>query len=210
MKKQFYTILGEGRCRELAAKNSTVWNLLELGENPKSKEFGGRLREGIAKGFIREFLPRAFEIKSGLVFDSTSGKMSPSMDAIVYKGVPILESADVVVVEKEQVRVVFEVKSYVDTSDIFGKLENRETKQRDSNSGLAKDFKERRVFLPEGAKYVLFAFDLWSRLPDVQVSRRLKEICHSYAVVSRKTKGDEEFDYDGSVSKLINWLRNLI
>lgn len=42
------------------------------------------------------FLPAGFGLKSGLVFDAKRKETSPQCDAIIYKGVPLLEFTDVV------------------------------------------------------------------------------------------------------------------
>jgi len=94
-----YRTLGEAKCEELAKKSWSLWHMLELSETRKSAQVGGVVLEGIAKDFIREFLPMGFGIKGGLVFDVESEKTSPQCDAIIYRGVPFLEFTDVVVVE---------------------------------------------------------------------------------------------------------------
>ncbi len=188
--------------------------MLELSETRKSTQVGGAVPEGIAKDFIRELLPTGFGIKSGLVFDTETKKTSPQIDGIIYSGVPLLEYTDVVVVEKEQVKAMVEVKSWIDTTAIFGEKSGG---SRDSNSGLASDFQRRRDFLPSGARYILFAFELYSASADAEVIERLKEVCHSYAIISRSTPKKEQkegkepwtYNFDNSVSRLIEWLRNL-
>jgi len=164
-------------------------------------------------------LPVGFALKSGLIFDAKRKEpsTSPKCDAIIYKGAPLLEFTDVVVVEKEQVKAIFEVKSYIYTPTIFGDLKNKETKTRDPNSGLALDFKGKKEFLPLGANYILFAFELDSASTDDEITKRLKEICNCYAVILRdeskieRDRGKERwaYNFDNSVSRLIEWLRNL-
>lgn len=85
--------------------------MLKLSETRKSSQVGGAVLEGIAKDFIREFLPAGFRLKSGLVFDAEKKKASPQCDAIIYKGVPLLDFADVVVMEKKQVKAIVEIKA---------------------------------------------------------------------------------------------------
>ncbi len=212
--EELYESLGKAKCQELSQKSSTLWEMLELSQTRKNAPVGGAVLEGIAKDFIREFLPKRFGIKSGLVFNTETKEMSPQIDGIIYSGVPILEFADVVVVEKEQVKAILEVKSYIHTPAIFGEKSGG---SRDSRSGLASDFKRRRNFLPSGARYILFAFELSSGKTDAEVRKRLKKICDSYAIVLReepkieRQKGKErwEYNFDNSVSGLIEWLRNL-
>jgi hypothetical protein len=205
--------LGQTKSKELVKKSESFWQMLELSESRKSTQVGGAVLEGIAKDFIREFLPMGLGIKSGLVFDTETKKMSPQIDGIIYSGVPLLEFSDVVV-EKEQVKAIVEVKSWIDTPFIFGE---RSGSYRDATSGLAYTFKRRRDFLPPGAKSILFTFELHSAYPDTEVLRRLKKICDSYAVVIRREpkiereRGKEgcAYNFDNSVSRLIEWLRNL-
>ena len=191
----------------------SLWEMQGLDKSRKSTQVGGAVLEGIARDFIREFLPTGFGIKSGLVFDTQAKKMSPQCDAIIYKGVPLLEFTDVAVVEKEQVKAIFEVKSYIYTPTIFGDLKNKEIGTRDPNSGLALDFKGKKEFLPLGANYILFAFELDSSSTDAEVIERLKEICNSYAIILRYEPKKEQkaniYNFDNSVSELIKWLRNL-
>jgi len=154
--EELYKTLGYAKCVELSKKSRTFWEMLKLADTPKNAPVGGVVREGIAKDFIREFLPAGFGLKSGLVFDAENKKTSPQCDAIIYKGVPLLEFTDVVVVEKEQVKAIV-------------------------------------------------------------VRKRLKEACDSYAVIVRwepkieQKRGKEPafYNFDSSVSRLIEWLRNL-
>ena len=212
--EELYRNLGEAKCQELSKKSRSFWIMLGLSEGRKSAQVGGAVREGMAKDFIKEFLPSGFGLKSGLVFNTNTKNMSPQIDAIIYKGVPLLEFTDVVVAEKEQVKAILEVKSYIDTTDIFGA---KSGSSRNPNSGLAYDFKRKKSFLPSEAKYILFAFDLFSAKSDDEVLERLNEICDSYAIVLRwepkieQKRGKEPaiYNFGNSVSRLIEWLRNL-
>lgn len=214
MKDELYKTLGETKCHELTMKSWSLWEMLELSESRKSTQVGGAVLEGIAKDFIREFLPAGIGLKSGLIFDPETRRMSPQIDAIIYRGAPLLEFTDVVVVEKGQVKAMVEVKSWIDTTAIF---REKSGGSRDSNSGLASDFQRRRDFLPSGARYILFAFELYSASADAEVIERLKEVCHSYAIISRWTPKKEQkegkepwvYNFHSSVSRLIEWLRNL-
>ncbi len=208
--EELYRTLGYAKCVELSKKSRTFWEMLELAESPKNAPVGGAVREGIAKDFIRELLPRGFGLKSGLIFDAESKTISPQCDAIVYSGVPLLEFTDIVVVEKEQVKAAFEIKSWIDQPLIFGA---KRQGIRNPNSRLAYGFKQMSNFLPAEARYILFAFSLSSSSPDIQVIERLKKICDSYAIVLRWEPKREQkpniYNFDNSVSELIKWLRNL-
>ena len=216
MEEELYKTLGDAKCQELSGRQDTLRKMLKLSEGRKSAQVGGAVLEGVARDFIREFLPVSFGIKSGLIFDVKTKKMSPQLDGIVYTGAPLLEFTDVVVVEKEQVKAILEVKSYIDTPTIFGGLK-KGAGDRDPDTGLANDFGQKKIFLPQGAKYILFAFELWSSATDTRILERLKDICDSYAIVVRKEskveqKGGKEaevYNFDNSVSDLIEWLRNL-
>jgi len=212
--EELYETLGYAKCVELSKKSRTFWEMLKLSDSRKNAPVGGAVREGIAKDFIRELLPPGFGLKSGLIFDAKSKMISPQCDAIIYKGVPLLEFTDMVVVEKEQVKAIFEIKSWIDQGTIFGR---KSQGVRNPNSGLAFAFEQRKGFLPTGARYILFAFSLSSSSPDAQVLERLKKICDSYAVVLRwepkveVNRGKEPaiYNFDNSVSWLIGWLRNI-
>jgi len=58
-------------------------------------------------------------------------------------------------VEKEQVKAIVEVKSYIHTRTLFG---GKSGDSRDSKSGLAYAFEQRGSFLSSGARYILFTF----------------------------------------------------
>jgi len=216
--EELYERLGKSKCQELWQKRMSLWQMLELSkEGRKSTQVGGTVLEGIAKDFIREFLPARFGIKSGLVFDTETKKISPQIDGIIYSGVPLLEFTDAVVVEKEQVKAIVEIKSYVYTPTIFGDLKNKETGTRDPNSGLAYAFERRKNYLSSRARYLLFAFELDSASARAEIIERLKKVCESYAIVLRwKSRGESEggkenleYNFDNSISELIKWLRNL-
>jgi len=212
MKEELYKTLGRAKCEELDSYNENLWRLLCLSGARKSAQVRGVVMEGVARDFIRDFLPAGFGIKSGLIFDTEAKKMSPQIDGIIYSGVPLSEFTDAVVVEKEQVKAVVEIRSYISTTDIFGE---KSADLRDESTGLAKSFEQRKNFLPPGAKYILFAFEAWSSYSDDEVRQRLKQICDANAIVSRKEprsereKGKWEYNFDNSVSRLIEWLRNL-
>ena len=74
--------------------------MLELSDTRKNAQVRGVVLESIAKDFIREFLPTEFRVKSGLILDAEHKETSPQCDAIIYKGVPLLEFADTVIVGK--------------------------------------------------------------------------------------------------------------
>jgi len=211
---ELYERLGEAKSEELGKKSWSLWHLLELDEGRKSAQVGGVVREGIARDFIREFLPPGFGLKPGLIFDGGVKRMSPQVDAIIYQGAPLLDFTDAVVVERRQVRAIFEIKSYVDQQDIFG---SKSGGIRNPDTGLVSAFKARKGFLPSEGRYILFTFELWSSSPDEEVIDRLKQICDLYAVVIRREPSIEQkagknarvTNFDGSIGKLIEWLRTL-
>ena len=147
--EELYKTLGEAKCEELAKKSWSLWHMLELSDTRKSTQVGGAVREGIARDFIREFLPAGFGLRNGLIFDAESKKMSPQCDAIIYKGVPLLEFTDIVVVEKKQVKAIFEIKSWIGQNDIFG---TRSKGTRNPDTGLISVFRSRKQFLPPEGK----------------------------------------------------------
>jgi hypothetical protein len=212
--EELYRTLGDAKCVEISKKNRTFSDMLKLPDSRRNAPVGGAVREGIAMDFIREFLPPAFGLKSGLIFDAEKNKVSPQCDVIIYKGVPLLEFTDVVVVEKEQVKAIVEIKSWIDQGNIFGRKSQCDRKP---GSGLAREFDRRRNFLPAEAKCILFAFNLSSSSPDAEVIERLREVCDNYAIVLRykpkieRERGKEncEYNFDNSVSRLIEWLSNL-
>ena len=213
--EELYQTLGYAKSVELDRKFDTLWQMLNLSSTRKSTQVGGVVIEGLTRDFIKEFLPFGFSIKSGLVFDRESEKkISPQIDGIIYSGVPLVEYTDAVLVEKEQVRAIIEIKSWIHTTNIFG---DKGEDSRDSKSGLASAFESRSSFLPSGGKYVLFAFELHSAYSDDEVINRLREVCDFNAVIARKLgrvesgKGNRKYTYnfDNSVSWLIEWLRNL-
>ncbi len=98
MESELYKTLGDAKCVELSKKTKTLWRPLDLSETRKSTQVTGAVFEGIAKDFIREYLPTGFGVKSGLVFDARRKTTSPQCDAIIYKGIPLLDFTDIVVV----------------------------------------------------------------------------------------------------------------
>jgi len=214
VRDDLYRNLGEAKCEELAKKCWSLWHLQELCEGRRSTQVGGVVREGIARDFIREFLSQGFGLKSGLVFDAESKKMSPQIDAIIYKGAPLLEFTDAVVVEKSQVKAIFEIKSWIGQNDIFG---TGRKGTRNPDTGLISAFRSRKQFLPSDGKYILFTFELHSASRDKDVIGRLGEICDSYVAVIRREptierKAGKEArvtNFGGSMGRLVEWLRDL-
>lgn len=216
MSRILYKALGEAKCEELAKRSWGLWHLLAHSESRKNASVLGVVVEGLVKDFIREFLPAQFSIKSGLIFDAHTKEMSPQIDAIVYRGVPLLGYTDAAIVETEQVRAAFEIKSVVTQSDVFGALD-KGTRRRNPETGLASQLRRIRECLPKDASLILFTFELHSAAPDKDVVQRLSQICDRIAVVIRREprierlqgKPDRVTDFADSVSTLIEWLRGL-
>lgn len=216
MENELYKNLGEAKSREVFRKYMTLSTLYEMAKHrTRNPQVAGKVYEGIAKDFISEFLPIGFRIKGGLIFDVENKKLSPEIDAIIYRGVPFLEFTDAVIAEQKQVEAILEIKSWIGKADIFGEM-NKKSGSRDLNSGLFSKFEERKGFIQSTAKYILFAFALGSNEQDYRVINRLEHICDMYAIVGRKKIGhgwksdaDFEFNFNDSVSGLIKYLRGL-
>ncbi len=217
MENELYKNLGEAKSREVFRKYMTLSNLYKMAKHrTRNPQVAGKVYEGIAKDFIRGFLPTGFRIKGGLIFDVAKRKLSPEIDAIIYRGVPFLEFTDAVIAEQKQVEAILEIKSWIGTADIFGDM-NKRSGNRNPNSRLFSKFRDRKDFIQPTAKYILFTFALGSNEQNDKVINRLKEISDTYAIVGRKMIGhtwggdyDFDFDFDGSISELIKYLRNLI
>jgi hypothetical protein len=212
---KFYDELGWAKSRELYEKYNTLFSIYSISKvGTRSKQIGGTVPEGIAKDFVREFLPAKFRIKSGLIFDEKTTELSPQIDAIIYEGVPLLDYTDVAIVEKENVKGIFEVKSWVAENDIFGQKTKR---GRDPKTGLFEQYAKLKPFLPPKSPHTLFVFSLSSASPTKIVINRLKQISDMYAIIGRGVPRSERaalqedtiYNLDNSVSKLIEWLRNL-
>lgn len=216
MENEFYKKLGEAKSREVFRKYMTLSNVYDMAKpGTRNPQVAGKVCEGIAKDFIREFLPPGFKIKGGLIFDVEAKGLSPEIDAIIYGSAPLLEFTDAVITEKKQVKAILEIKSWIGTPDIFGD-KDKQSGERNSLSGLFKTLKDRRPFIQPTAKYILFAFALGSDEQNDKVINRLKQISDMYAIVGRKKIGhgwesdnDFDFNFDESVSGLIKYLRNL-
>lgn len=216
MENEFYKNLGEAKSREVFRKYMTLSNLYEMAKpGTRNPQVAGKVYEGIAKDFIREFLPPGFKIKGGLIFDVEAKRLSPEIDAIIYSSAPLLEFTDAVITEKKQVEAILEIKSWIGTPDIFGDRD-KQSGERNSLSGLFKTLEDRRPFIQPTAKYILFAFALGSDEQNDKVINRLKQISDMYAIVGRKNigqgwKSDNNFifDFDKSISGLIKYLRNI-
>ena len=203
--EELYRTLGNDKSREVFRKYMTLSNLYEMAKRgTRNPQIAGKVYEGIAKDFIREFLPPGFRVKSGLIFDVDKRKLSPEIDAIIYRGVPFLEFTDAVIVEQEQVEAILEIKSSIGTNDIF------------EDEELLKASEDRRRFIQATAKYILFAFASESSRQDDEVDNRLRQISNMYVIVGKKKIGQSwksdanlEFNFKESVSGLIKYLRNL-
>jgi len=205
--EELYKTLGEAKSREVFRKYMTLSNLYDMAKpGTRNPQVAGKVYEGIAKDFIREFLPTGFKIKGGLIFNVADKILilSPEIDAIIYSGAPLLEFTDAVIVEQEQVEAILEIKSWIGTNDIF------------EDEELLKASEDRRRFIQATAKYILFAFALESSRQDDEVDNRLRQISNMYVIVGKKKIGESwksdanlEFNFKESVSGLIKYLRNL-
>ena len=205
-----YRNLGIAKSRELGQKYNALYEVYGIAKSG-SKQITGVVCEGIAKDFVSESLPAGLRIKSGLVFDPVAQEISPQIDGIIYRGVPLLDYTDVAVIEKRNVLGIMEVKSWIGKNDIFGNKDDVFPEGRNPNTGLIQGYLDRKKFVEEVIPYVLFAFEVYSDSPKSEVVDRLKKICDTYVVVRRKVPRKKEYKYnfDLSVSRFINWLRNL-
>jgi len=216
MVNDLYKTLGLAKCEELAKKSWGIWTLLDLGDTRKNAQVLGGVIEGITKDFIREFLSQELRLKSGLIFDSERKIISPQIDAIIYTGAPLLDYTDTAVVEKEQVKAIVEIKSVITQTDIFGS-KRKNSRERDSDSGLYAQIHRIKPFLPNNALSIIFTFELHSGASDKEVIERLGQISDRFAAVIRreplferkKGKPGRVSDFNDSVSDLIKWLRML-
>ena len=198
-----YQNLGDDKCEELAKRSWSYYDLSKLCKGRMNAPVGGIVRESLARDLIREFLPQGIGLKPGLILDAENRLMSPQIDAIAYKGAPLLEFSGAVIAEKRQVKAAFEIKTEIRASHIFG-------------AELLSTYKNRKPFLPQDGKYVLLAFELHcDKQREKEMAKRLKEICDAYAIVlyvaktGKARSENRDPNYDGSVGRLIEWLRNL-
>jgi len=216
MENELYKHLGDAKSREIFRKYMTLSKLYEMAKHrTRNPQVAGKVYEGIAKDFLREFLPTGFRIKGGLIFDVENKKLSPEIDAIIYRGAPFLEFTDAVIAEQKQVEAILEIKSWIGTADIFGDI-NKKSGNRDLNSRLSSNFAGRRAYIKPTAKYILFSFVLGTNEKDSKVMERLEHICNMYAIVARRKAGYSwksdsgfEFNFNQSISHLIKYLRGL-
>jgi len=126
----------------------------------------------------------------------------------------LLDYTDVAIVQKKNVKEIFEIKGWIAENDIFGQKTNS---GRNPKTGLIQQYSRLKPFLPPTSPYILFAFSLISASPTNAVINRLKKISDMYAIIAREVPRKERptlqedviYNLDNSVSKLIEWLRNL-
>ena len=197
--------LGEGKSRVLSEGYYILLDVIEAGQ--RNRLISGIVAEGAAKEFIAEFLPDKVKLKNGLIFDPVTKTVSPQIDAIIYEGVPLLQYPDVAIVEKDQVKAVFEIKSWIAKNDIFGQKKKGNT--RNAATGLYDCYIQRKKFLPPSSPYILFTFDVSCKEKDHILVKRLKQISDMHAIVARENGRETVYDFDDSISRLIDWLRRL-
>ncbi|UCF08555.1 MAG: hypothetical protein JSW28_02375 [Thermoplasmata archaeon] len=216
MKKiKYHPRVGHSKTKELYVKNTTALRLLEI-DGPQ-KGVRDLVQGGIVREFIEQYLPKGCEVGRGFVYDLRMKKHSPEIDAIVYKGPPLIRYGDFVITDKGQTLLMVEVKHMARKGDIFGKsLKDRKGKTlkgkdgaplRDSKTDFQVLYRERRNF---GYQYVLFVFamEISQKIPDEDIKKGFYKMSDIWVVVWRKKGKKKSFDYENSVSKFIETLRN--
>lgn len=145
--------------RHLRGKTN-VWakHLRERFEHIQRRHPGeqGRQREDVVREFLRDLLPRRFEVGTGEIAAST-GAVSPQMDVIIYDGLStsLLDRTDSsVVVPVEGVYAVIEVASNLSAS----KLRDDAEKIR-----RAKSLPKVAYFKPGAAQAIVTTTNMWGR-----------------------------------------------
>ena len=64
--EELYRTLGYAKCEELFRKELNLWRILQLSKSRMNAPVRGAVFEGLARDFIREYLPVGFALKSGL------------------------------------------------------------------------------------------------------------------------------------------------
>lgn len=215
-KIKYYPRVGHSKAKELYVKNEATLRVLT--KDSTQKEVRDVVQEGIVREFIGQFIPRGYEVGRGFVYDPSTKKHSPEIDAILYTGPPLMEFGDIVVTEKSQTKLMVEVKSWAKLADLFGKPlkdkkgKARKTKDgtvlRDPNTDFQTFYRERNPF---GDKYALFIFSLEvsKKIPDEMIWSSMNKLSDIWVVVWRKSGKKKSFDYGNSVSKFIEQLKRI-
>jgi hypothetical protein len=108
---------------ELLAKSGA---LKSLTQHSKLK---GDYTEALVRDFIRRFVPQKYKVGHGIVYNSRTQQTSRECDVIVYDisdAAPLFEAQDLVIVDSNQVRIVMQVKSTLDSSTMKEAIANLE------------------------------------------------------------------------------------
>lgn len=124
----------------------------------------GRIREEVVHRFLKPHLPRTFDVRAGVVFDSKGNRSKQQDCVIVDTRLPLVDigsSIDAVLIA-ESVVATIEVKSYLGTSELADTLEAIKVTKGLFRSGeqiYHKGSVECRVPRPNPILTYIFAYD---------------------------------------------------
>lgn len=201
--KEFHKRLGDVKTKDLIGRSNSLYDFFRSGE--RHKGISGVVREAIIMEFITEYLAPEFSVARGLVYYDYDGTYSPEIDAIIYQNAPLMTFGNVVIVDNKQVKLLIEVKSWTDTTQLFGE-KNEKTGKRNKQTGLWKAYEDRKRF----GSYVLVIFSLLvGPKEDTEVWKRLEEVSDLPVILSRKIGRNEQLNVKGTMSNFIWVLQNL-
>ena len=108
---------------ELLAKSGALRSLTQ------QSKVKGDYTEALVRDFIRRIIPQKFRVGHGIVYNPKTEQSSKECDVIVYdisEAAPLFESQDLVIVDSNQVRIVMQVKSTIDSNTMKEAITNIE------------------------------------------------------------------------------------
>ncbi|MFH2070548.1 MAG: DUF6602 domain-containing protein [Elusimicrobiota bacterium] len=190
---------GKREAEKLYTKYQKMWEdigyNLKGGNNPSI--FGGFF-EGLVMKFIDEKIKgKNLKIKKGLIKNESLKQcpLSPQVDIIIYSGRGLYECpiTNTAIVKSEQVKLIIEVKSYLDKPTIVS-----------SKTQIEKI----KNWCPAPVKSCVFAYALSMRVIDEdKIKSTLFDFCDNFVVLRRYNK--DVYDYGGGLTAFLNTLNNL-
>lgn len=112
---------------ELLAKNGALRSLTQ------QSKVKGDYTEALVRDFIRRFVPQRYKVGHGIVYNPRNGQRSRECDILVYdvsEAAPLFESQDLVIVDSNQVRIVMQVKSTINSNTMKEAISNLQAAKR--------------------------------------------------------------------------------
>ncbi|MEK6646709.1 MAG: DUF6602 domain-containing protein [Candidatus Firestonebacteria bacterium] len=188
----------ENEATKLHEERNKLWSkMFGVVEHSRNKNIMGEFYEGIVTDFLKKRLKnKKLKVVKGLI--QNNDRESPQVDIIVYNGEVeekyICRSMGIGVIESKNVKMILEVKGYIDKPTIIN---------------VKPQILKIKEFIPKEVITCIWAFDLATPISEEDVENSFGFV-NNFVILKRKIPGRGDiYDFGGGLKNFIFLLDNL-